>query len=115
VLGLADLSISFMQKENYHMQPAEMTYIQGIISFPWVIKPIWGLCTDMFPICSYRRKSYLFIFGVLQFFLWNSLAEFGVHDKWLGVTMLIGIQICVSFCNVVGGTLYFSSVRGFAG
>jgi hypothetical protein len=27
VLGLSDLAISFMQKENYHMQPSEMTYI----------------------------------------------------------------------------------------
>jgi len=57
----------------------------------------------MLPIFSYRRKSYLFLFGFLSFVLWNALAEYGVNEKWLGISILLGIQICVSFCNVVGG------------
>lgn len=77
VINLSDLAISYLLKEDYHMNPSEMTYIQGIISIPWVIKPLWGICTDLLPICSYRRKSYLFIFGLLGFYLFNALSWYG--------------------------------------
>jgi MFS family permease len=45
-------------------------YIAPLI-LPWVIKPIYGLISDLFPIGKYRRKSYLMLtsgFSILAFF-----------------------------------------------
>jgi predicted MFS family arabinose efflux permease len=46
-----------------------------IITLPFMIKPLWGILTDFFPIFGYRRKSYFFISGVLAaivcFFVWG--------------------------------------------
>ncbi len=36
-----------------------------IIALPFMIKPLWGMLTDFFPIFGYRRKSYLILSGVL--------------------------------------------------
>ena len=45
-----------------------------------VIKPFWGIMTDTVPLFGYKRKSYLMIFGILAFIMWNLMAHYGIHD-----------------------------------
>jgi hypothetical protein len=61
--------------------------------------------TDTIPFFGYRRKSYLFFFGILGFFLWNALALWGIHNETLGVILMLVINICIAFCNVIGEAL----------
>ena len=70
-----------------------------------MVKPLWGLCTDFIPLFGYRRKSYLFIFGILGFCAYNALAIYGTHNPTIGVLLLLSIQTCIAFCNVVGGNM----------
>jgi hypothetical protein len=58
VLGvqhLADLSVQFMFKDDFHLSPARLGFYTGIISIPWIIKPFWGLLADSCPIWGSRR------------------------------------------------------------
>jgi MFS family permease len=36
-----------------------------VVSFPWVIKPLYGLLSDFVPLFGYRRKSYLLLMNLL--------------------------------------------------
>ncbi|PQQ21001.1 putative folate-biopterin transporter 2 [Prunus yedoensis var. nudiflora] len=49
-------------KDVQKVQPSEAQFYQGIIYNPWIVKPIWGLLTDVVPIFGYRRWPY-FIFA----------------------------------------------------
>ena len=41
--------------------PLEVTAYFGVLNFPWVIKPVFGLISDFLPLFGYRRKSYLML------------------------------------------------------
>ena len=46
----------------------------GVVSLPWVIKPVYGFLTDGLPVFGYRRKPYLILAGLLGSASWASLA-----------------------------------------
>lgn len=39
----------------------QVTAYFSVLNFPWVIKPVFGLVSDLVPLFGYRRKSYLII------------------------------------------------------
>ncbi len=41
--------------------PLEVTAYFGVLNFPWVIKPAFGLVSDFVPLFGYRRTSYLLL------------------------------------------------------
>lgn len=74
VLGLASLARTYFLKDELGLGPVESTALLGIVTLPWVIKPVYGFLTDGLPIMGYRRKPYLIIAGVLGTASWASLA-----------------------------------------
>jgi len=104
VLGLADLSISYLYKDDFKLTPAQVSICTGLTSLPWIIKPFWGVISDSYHFCGYRRKSYLILFGFLECFCWCSLASW-VRAPVQGLVILICVQVAVSFCNVIGEAL----------
>ncbi|PKU66526.1 probable folate-biopterin transporter 2 [Dendrobium catenatum] len=52
-------------KDVQEVQPSESQVYQGITSLPWIIKPLWGLLTDILPVAGYRRRPYLILAGLL--------------------------------------------------
>lgn len=61
-IGLSKVSIQYYMKDEQKLQPSEAQIYFGIIQIPWIIKPLWGLLTDIVPILGYRRRPY-FIFA----------------------------------------------------
>lgn len=50
---------SFLKVRGW--SPAEVAAYFAVLNFPWIIKPVFGLVSDFFPLLGYRRKSYLII------------------------------------------------------
>jgi len=44
---------------------ASMGTFAFIVTLPFMVKPLWGILTDFFPILGYRRKSYFIMSGLL--------------------------------------------------
>ncbi|WCJ30412.1 Major facilitator superfamily protein [Euphorbia peplus] len=59
------LATEYYFKDVRKLQPSESQIYQGIISIPWLVKPIWGLLTDVLPVFGYRRRPYFIIAGLL--------------------------------------------------
>lgn len=104
IQGLSDLALSYLYKDDLKLQPYEVSRISGLISLPWIIKPLYGFISDSFPIMGYRRKPYLFIFGFVVSLCWI-LMGFYVDNLSKVLTVAITCSLATCFCNVIGEAL----------
>ncbi|XP_078443505.1 putative folate-biopterin transporter 2 [Wolffia australiana] len=63
--GLGRVAIDYYWKDVQKIQPSESQVYQGITYIPWMVKPVWGLLTDLVPVAGYRRRPYLIFAGIL--------------------------------------------------
>lgn len=61
--AIFQVSSDYYWKDVHKIQPSEAQVYSGIISIPWIVKPIWGLFTDILPVAGYRRKPYFVLAG----------------------------------------------------
>jgi len=59
------LAYQDMFANYYKLQPAYTQLLTTVIFFPWVTKFIYGIVSDTFPIFGSRKKSWLFIMGLI--------------------------------------------------
>ena len=104
LLCIADLSLSYMYKDDFHLSPAKVAIFNSLMTVPWIVKPLWGFISDCYPIMGKRRSPYLMIFGIIGATCWGIL---GASKLALIPTLLILslIQVSVCFCNVIGEAL----------
>lgn len=60
--GLSKVSTQYYFKDEQMIQPSQAQVYVGLIQVPWIIKPVWGLLTDVVPVLGYRRRPY-FVFA----------------------------------------------------
>ncbi|KAM0839620.1 hypothetical protein ACQ4PT_060214 [Festuca glaucescens] len=59
------VAATYYCKDVLRVQPVAAQFYQGIVNSPWVVKPIWGLLTDVVPVAGYRRRPYFLLAGVI--------------------------------------------------
>ncbi|KAL1809794.1 hypothetical protein ACET3Z_026784 [Daucus carota] len=64
-IGLNKVSIQYYMKDVQKLQPSEAQVYLGLVQIPWIIKPVWGILTDVIPIAGYRRRPYFLFAGVI--------------------------------------------------
>ncbi|XP_014502605.1 probable folate-biopterin transporter 2 [Vigna radiata var. radiata] len=64
-VALAEVGTKYYMKDVQKVQPSEAQIYKGITSIPWVVKPIWGLLTDVLPFFGYRRRPYFIFAGII--------------------------------------------------
>ncbi|XP_057799349.1 probable folate-biopterin transporter 2 isoform X1 [Salvia miltiorrhiza] len=63
--ALARVGTQFYMKDVQKVQPSEAQVYAGITSLPWIVKPLWGILTDVVPISGYQRRPYFVFAGSL--------------------------------------------------
>jgi len=63
--GLISQPLTYFLKTFLQWNPAQVTECLAYLTLPWVVKPVYGLLSDFFPLLGYRRKSYLFLANLL--------------------------------------------------
>ncbi|PON68343.1 Folate-biopterin transporter, partial [Parasponia andersonii] len=58
----------YYYKDVQRVQPSAIQLYGGLFAIPWVLKPIWGLMTDVFPVKGYRRRPYFVLAGLVGAF-----------------------------------------------
>ncbi|XP_062101677.1 probable folate-biopterin transporter 2 [Humulus lupulus] len=61
--ALGRVGTEYYMKDIQKVQPSEAQIYGGITSIPWIVKPLWGILTDVIPIFGYRRRPYFIIAG----------------------------------------------------
>jgi len=66
----------------------QVAQLFGVLTIPWIIKPLYGLISDLVPLFGYRRKSYLFLMnGVAATgFLWLTGL---LTPEWITAAMVL--------------------------
>ncbi|MFH0985230.1 MAG: MFS transporter [Candidatus Omnitrophota bacterium] len=72
--ALPGLAINFLLKDKAGLTPSQLAYFQAVTLIAWVIKPLWGMISDLFPIFGSRRKSYLLLTSLFAMACWLVLA-----------------------------------------
>ena len=68
------LAVNFLLKDGARLTPEQLAYFQAVTLIAWVVKPLWGLVSDLFPIFGSRRKSYLMLTSLFAAAAWFILA-----------------------------------------
>ncbi|KAL8536949.1 hypothetical protein ACS0TY_012224 [Phlomoides rotata] len=63
--ALARVGTEYYMKDVQKVQPSEAQVYSGITSIPWIVKPLWGILTDVVPISGYQRRPYFVFAGSL--------------------------------------------------
>lgn len=111
ILGLARLAVSFFLKDTLGLSPAQVAALMGISALPWVVKPLFGFLSDGLPIFGYRRRSYLFISGILGALSWLALATV-VDNVWSATFALLLTSLSVAISDVIADSIVVERARG---
>lgn len=110
ILGLARLAVSFFLKDDLGLSPAEVSSLLGIVSIPWMVKPLFGFLSDGLPILGYRRRPYLILSGFLGVASWVALATI-VHSA-LGATLAIALgSLSIAVSDVIVDSIVVERAR----
>jgi len=94
IYALPSQSIFYWLKETLGLGVDKIAYIGALTTIPWTVKPIYGLISDMFPLCGYRRKSYMVI-------NYTSIGLTGLYIYFFGLTIpsliLINVLCAIGF------------------
>ena len=94
------LAISYFLKDNLNASPTQSSIINSILNIPSIIQPFFGLLSDFFPLCGYRRKYYIIICGFLQTFCWL-IMKYSSFSLIFATFLLFISNCCVSFCIIL--------------
>lgn len=51
-------------KDVQKVQPSAVQMFSGFYYIPWLMKPVWGVLTDVFSVYGYRRRPYFIFAGM---------------------------------------------------
>ncbi|KAF8704229.1 hypothetical protein HU200_031727 [Digitaria exilis] len=87
--ALNGVASGYYWKDVQRVQPSAAQFYQGITGAPWVIKPLWGLLSDVVPVAGYRRRPYLVLagaIGVTSMLMLSLHRELGIIAAVLALT-----------------------------
>ncbi|KAL6861902.1 hypothetical protein ACP4OV_017602 [Aristida adscensionis] len=87
--GINRVASDYYWKDVQRVQPSAAQVYQGITSIPWMIKPLWGLLTDVLPVAGYRRRPYFVLAGFIGVI---AMLVISLHSKLHVVFALLALM-----------------------
>ena len=97
------IAIQYTMVDEYHFSPAEISTTAGIISSPWMIKPLYGWVIDKFPLLGYKR-GYVSLSAFLTGVIYAFMPSFA-HDKASIVVCLTAAALFTCVADVATDSL----------
>jgi len=98
---VADQVLTLTLKEQLGLSPSRVGKFGTIILIPWVIKPIYGMISDAFPLFGRRRKSYFLLTSALATLAGAALALLGEPTYWSLAIFLLIMGLGIAFTDVL--------------
>ena len=94
-LAMLQVSLLDLAKNHYGIEPSAVQSTLAIILLPWAFKLLYGMFTDIVPLCGSRKKNYIILAGVMQAIV-TLVAGFGRFEQ-LPPFIVCGGLLMVSF------------------
>ncbi|KAI7987696.1 putative folate-biopterin transporter 2 [Camellia lanceoleosa] len=98
--ALNRVGTEYYMKDVQKVQPSAAQVYSGITGIPWIVKPIWGILTDVVSIFGYHRRPYFVLAGVMGII---SMLYLSLHEKlhlFLALLFLTGGSAGVAIADV---------------
>ncbi|KAL2317964.1 hypothetical protein Fmac_031840 [Flemingia macrophylla] len=98
--SLFKVSADYYWKDVQKLQPSTVQLYVALYFIPWLLKPLWGILTDAFPVRGYRRRPYFVISGLL-----GALSASAVSLAWTlppaaALACFIGVSASLAIADV---------------
>jgi MFS family permease len=103
ISGLIAQPLSFYLKQVHGWTALQVTAFLAIFNFPWIIKPIYGVLSDLVPLFGYRRKGYLIAANVVAAgaYLWSTQLTAPSQLVWTLQLTAYAMAISSTVCGAV--------------
>ena len=98
---VADQTLTLTLKERLGMSAAQVGTFGTITLIPWVIKPLYGMISDGFPLFGRRRKSYFLITCALAMLACVALSLLGAPTYWSLAVLIVIMGLGFAFTDVL--------------
>jgi hypothetical protein len=102
---ISDLAVKYYFKDKKKVETTRLTTILIIFKIPYLIKPLYGLLLDLFPIFGYKKKSYLFICFCINITSWYIFIITNESHIIISIICLLFVNISLSFTTVIGSAV----------
>lgn len=99
--GIVYEPVSYLLKDGLRLTAGQAAGFIGWMTVPFLVKPLFGLLTDLFPILGRLRRPHLILGAALGAACWLALALRSVHSYGPLLALLILVNVSVVFCDVV--------------
>jgi MFS family permease len=101
--GLIAQPLSFYLKEAHGWTAVQVTAYLAVFNFAWIIKPAYGVFSDLVPIFGYRRKTYLIGANVVAVaaYLWTTQISAPGELVWALQLTAYAMAISSTVCGAV--------------
>src|SRR2546428_4922351 len=106
---VADQVLTLTLKERFGLSPSQVAKFGTIILIPWVVKPIYGMISDSFPLFGRRRKSYFLLTCALATLAGIALSLLGEPTYWWLAGLLLIMGLGIAFTDVLTDAMMVES------
>ncbi len=100
--GLVYEPLNYLLKDGLHLGPGETAVFVAWMTIPFLIKPLFGLLTDLVPLAGRLRRPHLILGAALGTASWLALALFP-HYRYAPLLALCTlVNFSTALCDVVG-------------
>ena len=110
LITLSDLAIEYYLKDVLEVEPSSLANMTAFTKFPYIIKFLFGLITDLFPIFGYRRKIYILIISIIYDISWI-IVIFIVNNIYIFLFLIFIINSCISFSTVIAHAILIETTE----
>lgn len=101
----ADFGVRYFLKNELDLDTTLFIQISLLFLIPYIIKPIFGGLSDLFPLCGYKRKSYMYLCFFTTIIFWVIFFMSKSEHYHIAIFSLILINLGMSFSNVISDAL----------
>ena len=103
ISGLISQPLTYYLKEVHGWSASDVTPFLAVFNFPWIIKPIYGVFSDLVPLFGYRRKSYLIAANIVAAaaYLWSTQLTAPSQLVWALQLTAYAMAISSTVCGAV--------------
>ena len=87
IQSLAAQPLYYMLREHLGISVSTIMLIGSLVNIPWLIKPLYGFASDLWPILGYRRKSYIFLSAIISC----------IMALVIGLTPIVSLSVLIAF------------------
>lgn len=99
--GLVYEPISYVLKDALGLSAGQSAVFIGWMTFPFLMKPLFGFVTDLFPLGGYRRRPHIMIVSGVAAAAWLALAALGRYEYGPLLALLILVNAGIVASDVV--------------